>query len=976
MYFRNTYEQEFDDLYMYLKAKYPQKLFDLEGIGIQTDMGLFSKKFFSDVSTVADGSVDANSNVDDLTVVAYENELPKPHTRLNSIYLLWKYGRRLFGKEYANRMVELELTGAYYINDLSNVQKSYCYNFSLYDLMTKGLPFVNKIPSYPAKHLSSFCGQLIHFTSYASNQVMGAVGLADLLIVMSYYVKKELDENPTVPEYVWKQVKQEIQSIIYSCNQPFRGGLQSGFYNVSVYDDYFLDSLVPDYIFPDGSSPNKDIVKKLQDIYLDVMNETMEISPITFPVTTACFCVDKEKNILDKNFLEYISKKNIKWAFINIYMGESSTLSSCCFDSSQKVLTKSSSGIFYGPISEVINGKWEEYKRNFTVFHNGSWVKAKPIKIKATRKMFSIKTANGKTIKVTDNHIVPTFNGDKCASELTTDDYLLFNTRALNSYHEKDEGLTYEQGYLIGLYAGDGSKYKRKDCESYSICFSLNSSDIDAVEIIKRALEQWDIDKSIHINYDNKLMSVLIYSKKLYNIINKYIIGNYAKEKEYNLDILLQSYEFRKGIIDGWYKSNGGNSNRIYSISEKLIETGEIIFTSIGVNTIIDKIDRTDEVEIKGVKYNRNYPSFTIRWYNPKNKRSMGCVYKVKNNSEYFKIVSIEEYDYYDEYVYCFEVENKEEPYFTLPNGHITHNCRLRSDKNNYYLGYSNSFGSGGTQIGSFGVVTLNLPQIAYLSNGNMDKFYEILLERADFASKINHTKRYILQKRIEKGALPLFTHGFMNLQKCYSTTGLNGIYECMDILGKNLLTEEGQKEFKKMTDILNKFNDSQDAKFKYAHNLEQTPSENSSIKLASKDRVLGLQDKYELYSNQFIPLVAQADLLDRIKLQGMFDGQFSGGSILHLNADSPITNYKQMLDLIESTAKTGTVYFAINYNLQKCEDGHMSVGRNDVCSVCGKHITDNYIRVVGFIVNVKNFHETRREHDYAKRQFYNGKQF
>lgn len=151
--------------------------------------------------------------------------------------------------------------------------------------------------------------------------------------------------------------------------------------------------------------------------------------------------------------------------------------------------------------------------------------------------------------------------------------------------------------------------------------------------------------------------------------------------------------------------------------------------------------------------------------------------------------------------------------------------------------------------------------------------------------------------------------------------------------------------------------------------------SENSSIKLASKDRILGLQDKYELYSNQFIPLVAEADLLDRIRLQGMFDGQFSGGSILHLNADSPIVDYKQMSDLIETTAKTGTVYFAINYNLQKCEDGHMSVGRNKHCAVCGKSITDNYIRVVGFIVNVKNFHKTRREHDYAKRQFYNGEE-
>lgn len=184
MFIETSYEKEFEELFERLRKKLPKKLFDLEGIGDQTDMSKFSKKFFS-VSTTADASADANSNVDDLTVVAYENEIPKPNARLNSIYLLWKYGRQLFGKEFADKLVEKEIDGNYYINDLSNVQKPYCYNFSTYDIMLKGLPFVKKIPSFPAKHLRSFVGQMVHFTSYASNQVMGAVGLADLLIVMS-----------------------------------------------------------------------------------------------------------------------------------------------------------------------------------------------------------------------------------------------------------------------------------------------------------------------------------------------------------------------------------------------------------------------------------------------------------------------------------------------------------------------------------------------------------------------------------------------------------------------------------------------------------------------------------------------------------------------------------------------------------------------------------------------------------------------
>ena len=628
MYFKTTYEQEFDDLYMYLKSKYPDKLFDLEGIGVQTDLGKFSKKFFGGATTTADASVDANSNVDDMTIVAYENELPKPFTRLNSLYLLWKYGRQMFGTEFVNKMVEKELVGEYYINDLSNVQKPYCYNFSTLDVMDKGLPFVKKINSQPPKHLSSFCGQMVHFTSYASNQVMGAVGLADLLIVMSYYVKKELDENPDIHMYIWKQVKQEIQSLIYSMNQPFRGGLQSGFYNISIYDDYFLDSLIDDYIFQDGSNPDKEIVVKLQDIYLNLMNETMEVSPITFPVTTACFTVDSEKNILDKAYLKYIAEKNQKWAFINIYAGETSTLSSC---------------------------------------------------------------------------------------------------------------------------------------------------------------------------------------------------------------------------------------------------------------------------------------------------------------------------------------------------------CRLRSKKNNEYLGYSNSFGSGGTQIGSFGVVTLNLPHIALKSNGNKEKFFEYLKENADYAIKINHIKRSLLLRRIESHALPLYDYGFMNIQKQYATIGLNGINESINIMGASILEPDGQELCKEILTFLNDINDGADTKYKYAHNLEQTPSENSSIKLAQKDKLLKLQNKYELYSNQFIPLIVTADMLDRIKLQGLFDSQFSGGSILHINCDTPVKTPNDIASMIEMAVKKGVIYHAINYNLQKCENGHMSVGHKDICPICAASITDNYIRVVGFIVNVKNFHETRRDEDYAHRQFYSG---
>lgn len=124
--------------------------------------------------------------------------------------------------------------------------------------------------------------------------------------------------------------------------------------------------------------------------------------------------------------------------------------------------------------------------------------------------------------------------------------------------------------------------------------------------------------------------------------------------------------------------------------------------------------------------------------------------------------------------------------------------------------------------------------------------------------------------------------------------------------------------------------------------------AENSSIKLATKDMYLGFNDgRYKLYSNQFIPLVKNADMLDRIRLQGMFDKHFSGGAICHLNMGEPISP-KTMADMIITCSKMGVIYWAVNYQLNKCVNNHMTVGTTDICAVCGCVIEDKYTRVVG----------------------------
>ena len=114
--------------------------------------------------------------------------------------------------------------------------------------------------------------------------------------------------------------------------------------------------------------------------------------------------------------------------------------------------------------------------------------------------------------------------------------------------------------------------------------------------------------------------------------------------------------------------------------------------------------------------------------------------------------------------------------------------------------------------------------------------------------------------------------------------------------------------------DVINSTNKELQNRFKAPHNCEQIPAENVAVKLAKKDRILGINKEYELYSNQFIPLIEKTNMLDRIELQALFDKHFSGGAICHLNMDQEIKDANIMAKLIETCANKGVVYFAINY--------------------------------------------------------------
>lgn len=287
--------------------------------------------------------------------------------------------------------------------------------------------------------------------------------------------------------------------------------------------------------------------------------------------------------------------------------------------------------------------------------------------------------------------------------------------------------------------------------------------------------------------------------------------------------------------------------------------------------------------------------------------------------------------------------------------------CRLRSDTSNQFF---NSFGGASDQIGSMGVVAINLPQLAFRFIGDEEGFETELADLVTLAQEVNYAKRCLLQSSIKKGHLPLYSNGYMDLGKQFSTVGFIGLYEACEIMGYDNTSDEGVKFGLHILDVINTINDEIAHKYKIPVNLEGIPGENTCVKLAVKDKVLGFNNQYKMYSNQFIPLSKRCNIFDRVKLSGAYDSQCSGGSIMHITIDSKVSK-ETMKDFVISTLGAGVKYFAFNYKINQCKDcSHIFVGEHEVCPECGSKELEKFTRVVGFLTKISQWSQTRQEED------------
>ena len=307
--------------------------------------------------------------------------------------------------------------------------------------------------------------------------------------------------------------------------------------------------------------------------------------------------------------------------------------------------------------------------------------------------------------------------------------------------------------------------------------------------------------------------------------------------------------------------------------------------------------------------------------------------------------------------------------------GVLSNCCRLLSDTQKLDV-FINSIGGTALSVGSCRVSTINLVRIAYESGMDKKKYLKILRDRVLLNCKALTSMRHIIQRNIEKGLLPNYQDGAVELSKQFCTIGGIGMYEVMDLFGLINTDDFGCKSYSdeavafttEILDVMNEVKDNFECDFSF--NIEMIPAENCAGVICQADNLLFEQNKYMLYSNQWLPLMEKCTIQEKCRLGSLFDQKCGGGCIAHINIENRFPNEETAWEMLNYVASQGVIYFAFTTKISVCKHKHAFISEPR-CPVCGEPIADTYARVVGFYTPISSYQKIRKR-EFDKRRWMN----
>lgn len=296
--------------------------------------------------------------------------------------------------------------------------------------------------------------------------------------------------------------------------------------------------------------------------------------------------------------------------------------------------------------------------------------------------------------------------------------------------------------------------------------------------------------------------------------------------------------------------------------------------------------------------------------------------------------------------------------------------CRLRNEIQDN--GFSYTLGAGGVSTGSKSVLTINLNRCVQQATREGRPYTEFLEEIVDLAHKVQLAYDENLKHLKEKGMLPLFDAGYINIARQYLTIGVNGMVEAAESLGITISDNTEYCDFVgSILSLVEKYNLKYRSK-NVLFNCEMIPAENVGVKHARWDREAGYFVPRDCYNSYFyIVENSDTDIIEKFRLHGRrYIKHLTGGSALHMNLDEHLS-FAQYRQLLRIAAREGCNYFTFNIPNTLCKDcGHIDKRfLHDECPKCRSKNLDYLTRVIGYLKRVSNFSLDRQRE--AERRHY-----
>jgi len=323
---------------------------------------------YKNSDNTANATIDDNSNVSNHNVAVLNAEIHKEENQQINLKILENKVKELYPEFDYKQMLKDFNSIAYLHDSSSQIGTPYCVAITMYPFLLHGIRDIGGLSAAP-KNIDSFCGMFVNLVFAIASQFKGAVATPGIFLCMDWFLRKEWGDNYYLKkdviissEHCFRkftiqgQIHQYFQQIVYSLMQPSGGrGNQSVFWNCSIFDKPFYDTMYGDFYYPDGSQPKWESLNWLQKDFLHWFNQERLKCILTFPVVSACL-IYQNGEFVDKKLADFVAQEYSEGNSFFTYISDSAdSLSSCCRLSSK--IEKPQFNFTNGQLSEMTGSK-------------------------------------------------------------------------------------------------------------------------------------------------------------------------------------------------------------------------------------------------------------------------------------------------------------------------------------------------------------------------------------------------------------------------------------------------------------------------------------------------------------------------------------------------------------------------------------------------------------------------------------------